>query len=107
LNIRVATVLSGDDAAHLESPMALTQQSEPQPRRAGDGVRRIRDLGGADGSPLTTRELAEITGMSQTFIRSEIRSGELRAVALGRGKKRVFRIRFREAQRYVRQLGLI
>jgi excisionase family DNA binding protein len=70
-------------------------------------VRQIRDLVEEAGSPLTTRELAEITGMSQTFIRNEIRSGELQAVALGRGKKRVFRILFAEAQRYVRQLGLL
>jgi excisionase family DNA binding protein len=86
---------------------AATHESETTRREAGDGASRVRDLAGNDGAPLTTRELAEIIGMSQTFIRNEIRSGELKAVALGRGKKRVFRISFSEAQRYVRQLGLL
>jgi len=84
---------------------AVTQRTQLTHRPAGDGV--LRDLGTEKGAPLTTRELAAITGMSQTFIRNEIRSGQLSAVALGRGKKRVFRIRFAEAQRYVRQLGLL
>lgn len=45
-----------------------------------------------DQSPLGTRELAEMTGMSATFIREETRAGVLRAVAIGRGRRRVFRI---------------
>jgi len=84
----------------------MMRPSERKPHYSGDSV-RIRDLASDNGSPLTTRELAAITGMSQTFIRNEIRCGQLAAVALGRGKKRVFRILFREAQRYVRQLGLL
>jgi hypothetical protein len=84
--------------------MAVMQRSERKRHHRGGSV-RIRDLDSENGSPLTTRELAAIIGMSQTFIRNEIRGGQLTAVALGRGKKRVFRILFREAQRYVRQLG--
>jgi excisionase family DNA binding protein len=87
--------------------MAKTKESQFEARRARDGARKIRDLAGENGSPLTTHDLAEITGMSQTFIRAEIHSGQLRALALGRGKKRVFRIPFREAKRYVRRLGFL
>jgi hypothetical protein len=46
-------------------------------------------------------------GMSATFIRDEIRNGHLRAVSVGRGRKRVFRIPVREARRYVKALGLL
>jgi hypothetical protein len=46
-------------------------------------------------------------GMSPTFIRAEIKTGHLRAVQVGRGRKRVFRIRFSHARAYARQLGLI
>ena len=60
-----------------------------------------------DQSPLGTRELAEMTGMSATFIREEIRAGVLRAVAIGRGRRRVFRISVTEARRYLRELGLL
>jgi hypothetical protein len=78
---------------------------EPPPGRRG--ARALQDLALAGGPPLTTRELARMIGMSSTFIRGEIRSGHLRAVPLGRGRKRVFRIPFREARRYVRELGLL
>ena len=67
----------------------------------------LEDLIRADGPPLSTRELARLIGMSATFIRSEIRAGHLRGVAIGRGRKRVFRITAREARRYAKTLGLI
>jgi excisionase family DNA binding protein len=69
--------------------------------------RGLQDLRRASGPPLTTRELAQMIGMSSTFIRGEIRSGHLRAIALGRGRKHVFRIPFSEARRYARELGLL
>ena len=59
------------------------------------------------GPPLTTTEMAWITGMSATFIRAEIHTGHLRATRIGRGRKRVFRIQVCHARAYVRQLGLI
>ena len=59
------------------------------------------------GRPLTTAELAEMIGMSCTFIRNEIDGGYLRATRIGRGRKPVFRIPLREAQRYVKELGLL
>ena len=65
------------------------------------------DLIQADRPPLTTAELAHIVGMSATFIRSEIKNGALGALALGRGRKRVFRIPVAEARRYLQQLGLL
>ena len=88
----------------MRNPVVSKSLTRPGAR---NGARPISDLAGENGSPLTTRDLAEIIGMSQTFIRSEIRSGELKALALGRGKKRVFRILFRDAQRYVRRLGFL
>ena len=59
-----------------------------------------------DGPPLTTTEVAELVGMSPTFIRSEIKSGQLRATKVGHGRKRVFRILIRDAIRYAKALGL-
>ena len=70
-------------------------------------VRSWEDLARGQNRPLCTRELAELIGMSQTFIRKEIRTGHLRAVAIGHGRKRVFRITINEAQRYARSLGLV
>ena len=67
----------------------------------------LDDLGHNEGPPLSTRELALIIGMSTTFVRTEIRTGHLRAVAVGRGRKRVFRITVDEARRYARALGLL
>jgi hypothetical protein len=69
--------------------------------------RSLADLRLLRGAPLTTVELARMIGMSSTFIREEIRSGHLRAVLLGRGRKRVYRIPLREALRYVNGLGLM
>ena len=74
------------------------------------GLSRPRSLGDLrlmSGPPLTTVELARMMGMSSTFIREEIRSGHLRGVLLGRGRKRVYRIPLREALRYVNGLGLM
>ena len=59
-----------------------------------------------DGPPLSVRSLAEQINMSATFIRSEIRNGHLRAVAVGRGRRRVFRIAVADARRYAKSLGL-
>jgi hypothetical protein len=61
----------------------------------------------ANGPPLSTGEFAQMIGMSSTFVRSEIRSGHLRAAAVGRGRKPVFRIPVREALRYAKELGLV
>jgi hypothetical protein len=69
-------------------------------------IRALEDLARSGGPPLTTNELAGI-GMSATFIRVEIRDGHLRAVPLGRGRKRVFRIPVREALRYTKKLGFL
>jgi len=69
--------------------------------------RRLSDLSLTEVPPLTTTELARMTGMSPTFIRAEIKTGHLRAVQVGRGRKRVFRIRVCHARAYARQLGLI
>jgi len=79
--------------------------SEPQSNGAHE--RRLSDLSLKEGPPLTTTELARMTGMSPTFIRAEIKTGHLRAVQVGRGRKRVFRIRVCHARAYARQLGLI
>ncbi len=48
-----------------------------------------------------------MVGMSQTFIREEIHGGYLRAVVVGRGRKRVYRIPASEAYRYIKQLGML
>ena len=57
--------------------------------------------------PLTTGEMARMIGMSPTFIREEIRGGYLRAVVVGRGRKRVYRIPVPEAYRYIKELGIV
>ena len=58
------------------------------------------------GPPLTTGQVARIVGMSPTFIREEIRGGYLRAVDIGRGRRRVYRIPVLEAYRYIKKLGI-
>jgi hypothetical protein len=57
-------------------------------------------------SPLTTSELGRMIGVSSTFIREEIHGGHLRAIVVGRGRKRVFRILPHEAYRYMKELGI-
>ncbi len=57
-------------------------------------------------APLSTSQLAGIIGLSISFIRTEIRLGELKAVRIGRGRKPTYRIPFAEAMRYARRLGL-
>ena len=57
--------------------------------------------------PLTTGELAQMIGMSPTFIREEIHGGYLHAVVVGRGRKRVYRIPASEAYRYIKALGIL
>ena len=69
--------------------------------------RRLSDLVEGDDRPLSTMELAQMIGMSPSFVRGEIRAGNLRAVAVGRGRKRVFRIPAREARNYALNLGLV
>ena len=88
---------------------ALTGEVHPRAPIAGTPkrIRSLEDLSHGSGPPLTTRQLAQIIGMSPTFIREEIRSGHLRAVPVGRGRKRVFRILVREAGRYAKALGLL
>jgi excisionase family DNA binding protein len=61
----------------------------------------------SEGRPLTTAELAAIVGMSATFIRKEIKEGQVRAVRVGRGRKCVYRITISDAVQYARQLGLL
>jgi excisionase family DNA binding protein len=84
----------------------MPQTQEPQELQ-GASERRLSDLTSQEGPPLTTSELARMTGMSPTFIRAEIRTGYLPAVQVGRGRKRVFRIRVCHAHAYAQQLGLI
>lgn len=74
---------------------------------SGDATQRLQHLADEAGPPLTTAELADMIGMSATFIRKEIDSGYLRATRIGRGRKPVFRIPVGEALRYVRELGLL
>ena len=83
-----------------------SHRAESTPRHPSR-IPSLEQLARRDGPPLSTRELAEMTGMSQTFLRREIRTGHLLAVAVGRGRKRVFRIQIREARRYVKALGFL
>jgi hypothetical protein len=72
-----------------------------------DKERRLIELSNDDAPPLTTQQLARMIGMSSTFIRSEIHCGQLRAIQLGQGRKRVFRIPVREARNYITKIGLV
>ncbi len=79
----------------------------PDPTPSPYPARTLGDLTLRDGPPLTTFELAHMIGMSSTFVREEIRSGHLRAVSLGHGRKRVYRIPLGDALHYVKTLGLV
>ena len=83
------------------------QSVTEMPKDQNGETRRLADLLAEDDRPLTTQELAQMIGMSSTFVRTEIRSGHLRAIRLGRGRKRVFRIPVREARLYLSKLGLV
>jgi excisionase family DNA binding protein len=72
-------------------------------RRRGD--KPSSELG--QPPPLSTSALAKRIGMSASFVRMEIRAGEIRAIRVGHGRRCVYRIPFDEAMRYVRQLGLL
>ena len=66
------------------------------------------DLSQARGPALTTSQLAFVVGLSAQTLRMEILAGELRAIRVGRGRKRrAYRIPWREACRYATRLGLI
>jgi len=66
----------------------------------------LEDLNQIEGL-LTTTDVALMLGMSPTFIRKEIKDGQLRATRFGRGRKRVFRIRPRDVAKYAAELGLL
>jgi excisionase family DNA binding protein len=68
--------------------------------------RRLSELTAGD-RPLTTSELAAMLGMSATFVRTEIRAGYLRAIAVGHGRKRVFRIQAADAREYAERMGFL
>ena len=97
--------MSPHASAHrVSSSVADPSSKAPRkPRRP----RVLEDLLAGSGSPLATGELAHMIGMSSTFVRDEIHGGQLRAVLIGRGRKRVYRIHVREALRYARSLGLL
>ncbi|MEO8678561.1 MAG: hypothetical protein ABI665_05915 [Vicinamibacterales bacterium] len=70
--------------------------------------RRQGDKADSDGqAPLSTTTLAKRIGMSPSFVRMEIRLGEIRAVRVGHGRRCVYRIPFGEAMRYMKQIGLL
>lgn len=71
--------------------------------------RTLRDLADLlrDGPPLSTTELAQIVGLSPSFIRAEIRTGHLCAIRVGHGRKQVYRIAVYHARAYVHALGLL
>jgi len=89
--------------------------------RTGNSHGRLTDLGRTGGGEVgaqlsndvpakavfSTAELASMVGMSATFIRTEIQSGEIKAIRLGRGRRHVFRIPYREAVRYMQCLGVL
>ena len=57
--------------------------------------------------PLSTSGLAKQIGMSASFVRMEIRLGEIQAIRVGHGRRCVYRIPHEEAMRYMRQIGLL
>lgn len=57
--------------------------------------------------PLSTSALAKRIGMSASFVRMEIRLGEIHAIRVGHGRKCVYRIPHDEVIRYMQQLGLL
>ena len=94
-------------------PSPVQRLASRESASASNGSRKLtrdrvlEDLLVGTGYPLATAELAQMIGMSATFVRDEIRSGHLRAVLIGRGRKRVYRIHVREALRYARSLGFL
>lgn len=71
---------------------------------AGKRQRSI-DLEGESGPPLTTGDLARITGLSLKTIHRDIAAGELKACRRARRSYRL--INWHEAKRYVLSIGVI
>ncbi len=104
----MASAFYGRQRQHQKEQGAILSEDNGSTRAPDDQrPRGVDDLAQSNGPPLTTSELAHMLGMSSTFIREEIRSGHLRAVSVGRGRKRVFRIPVSEAHRYAKELGLV
>lgn len=85
-------------------------------RRMSRGGRRLEDFRlQADGAPLTTSDLAAITGMSREFHRRDCAQGVIPEATparpgwfrIGRGKRRDYRIQWTAARAYLAQLGLL
>ncbi len=54
---------------------------------------------------MTTGEFAGLLGVSDQFIRNEIKAGYLQAHRIGRGRQRQYRIPWQEAKRYAGGIG--
>ena len=91
----------------MEKPNASRVTMQTDNNGNGSRPRRLSNLNDGDDQPLTTTELARMIGMSATFVRGEIRAGNLRAAVVGRGRKRVFRIPVQEARSYVLRIGFV
>ena len=88
-----------------EAESASRSNASPEPPADGAELAAANLL--TSPRPLTTGELAQMIGMSPTFIREEIHGGYLHAVVVGRGRKRVYRIPASEAYRYIKALGIL
>ena len=69
--------------------------------------RRAVDLLLEDATPATPGELARWTGMSDQFVRADIRAGLLKAKNVARGRRPVYLVPVDEALRYLRQMGAL
>ncbi len=76
-------------------------------RRDLDVVQYLED--NEVGHPLSTDQLARAIGVSTTTIRADIKYGALAAFKAGgrQGTRKEWRVLFREAKRYLVQMGVI
>src|SRR5437016_2671383 len=72
-------------APHIDEESVSVATIMPYHNSSETRLRRLSDLLNGDDQPLSTSELAQMIGMSQTFVREEIRAGHLRAVSVGHG----------------------
>jgi hypothetical protein len=92
---------------HTSDPKDPAPRSRPEKKpstRAATSTPEL-DFRAKHGPAVTPRQIAAATGMSHRFVLEDIELGQLKAINVGRGKRPVYRIPFREAKRYVKRMG--
>ena len=90
-----------------ETSMTADRRATPDRRERRRGGRRLSDMVGRDGAAVRLRDLVNMTGFSKMKLLTDIKGGYLLATRVQCGQQSVWLIAYAEAQRYLRDLGLL